>query len=276
MVLTKLVDRALTALSGNLPDGARRPHFIVFRDVPVVYGRVPKVANTSIKWALSRFLPNADGFLKVASRDISWVQETDGATSMVGTEEAAQLTDRFVFTFVRNPFSRLASYYHDKVVGPSDLPTAASRDGVRKGMEFAPFMERVAIMADENVDVHLLPQASILTHDGRLVPAFVGRHERISEDWARLRRRMARFGAPDPGALPRRNQRAPEGRDLAALFADPGVARLVRERYAADFELFYPEAEPCSGASPKRVRRSSARDSEGASPRGGPRRPTPR
>jgi hypothetical protein len=163
---------------------------------------------------------------------------------MLRTEEAAALTGALVFAFVRDPFSRVVSYYNDKVVGVAALPGAASRDGVAKGMAFGSFLEALARMRDDDMDVHLLPQTLILVHEGRLVPSFVGRHETIGEDWRRLRGRLRRRGVADPGSLPRRNRRAPEGHDLAAYYADPAHVRLVRERYAADFERFYPDADP--------------------------------
>lgn len=244
MALRRLVGRARSVVRRSLPDGASRPHYVVFRDVPIAYGRVPKAANSSIKRALTRYLPDGEAVRGDASPDLTWAYGTGGATYMLGTPDAAALEERFVFSFVRDPFSRTVSYYNDKVVGPSDLPTAAQRDGVGKGMGFADFLDRLAAMRDEDIDVHLLPQSTILVHEGRLVPSFVGRHETIVRDWRRLRKRLVRAGAPDPGPLPKRNRRAPDGHDLSAYFGDPGLRRLVRERYAADFERFYPDAEP--------------------------------
>lgn len=222
-----------------------RRHFILFRDHPIAYGRIPKVANTSVKTALTRLLPNGDELRKDASPDRLWDVGTGGRTRMIRARDAVKLDGVFVFSFVRDPFERAASYYATKVAGAGALPRLAARDGLRKGMPFAEFLERVAEMDDRDMDDHLTPQAVILRHGDRLVPRFIGRQESMAEHWEDLRRELAAFGAPDLGPLPHRNRRAPEeGHDLAGYFADPGLIRLLRERYADDIALFYPDADP--------------------------------
>ena len=232
-------------LGARLPQGAARPHYIVFRDWPIVYARVPKVANTSVKTALLTYVSNGEALRKVASPDATWAHKTAGETAMLRTEDAARLpADRLVFAFVRDPFDRVASFYNDKVAGAAKLGVTSALDGLAKGMAFGAFLERLSGMDDRDMDVHLLPQSTILVHEGRLLPGFVGRHETIDADWARLRRKFLTLGLADPGALPRRNRRAPQGHDLGAYYADPAFVRMVRDRYAADFERFYPDADP--------------------------------
>ncbi|MFD1701480.1 sulfotransferase family protein [Methylopila henanensis] len=243
--LRRAFDAAVDAVAA--PALGRR-HFIVFRDYPIAYGRVPKVANTSIKDALTRLLPEGEALRRKASHDRVWAHETCGRTRMVRTAAAAQLNGVFAFAFVRDPFERVASYYDNKVIGRPILPAIARRDGVRKGMGFGAFLERLAVMKDGDMDDHLAPQAEILVHRGRLVPSFVGRYERIEDDWAALQARLEAIGVPALGPLPTRNRRAPDGHPMVAYFADPAHVRMVRERYAQDFELFYPDAEPCRPA----------------------------
>lgn len=244
MALSRILRTTRSAIVQAFAPGGARPHFVAFRDLPIAYGRVPKVANTSVKTALTRYLSNGAELRRRASYDSVWANETNGETRMLRTREAAALDDVFIFTFIRDPFDRVTSFYNDKVAGKTRLPSAAARDGVTKGMAFGPFLERLAAMDDRNMDDHLLPQSVILTHEGRVVPQFVGRHERIVNDWDRLRQELAERNVADPGRLPTRNQRAPKGHDLAAYYADPAHVRLVRERYARDFELFYPDADP--------------------------------
>lgn len=242
MTLTRILRTTRTVFRAALVP--ERVHYVSFRDVPLAYGRVPKVANTSIKTALLTYVSNGEALRKRASLDAVWREETNGETRMLRTSEAARLDGVFVFSFIRNPFDRVASFYNDKVTSDTALPVVAARDGVVKGMAFGAFLEQLAVMDDRDMDDHLLPQSVILTHAGTVVPQFVGRHERIAEDWTALRRALTERGLADPGLLPTRNRRAPAGHDLAAYYADPAHIRMVRERYACDFELFYPDADP--------------------------------
>jgi len=81
----------------------------VDRERGFIYFRIPKAANSTICYRLARqkdpTIDNADdakrSFLR--GRDLTW-------------DEVKHLNDRFyLFTFVRNPYSRIASAYLDKV-----------------------------------------------------------------------------------------------------------------------------------------------------------------
>jgi Sulfotransferase family. len=95
----------------------RDHHFICFRSLPLLYGRVPKVANSSIKAALSRLidLPSTKGVRTTA--DSFWMDGTEGQTSMVNNTTARMCRGKhFCFSFVRNPFDRQGSAYNNKIL----------------------------------------------------------------------------------------------------------------------------------------------------------------
>ena len=85
-------------------------NFILFKDLPLLYWRVPKVANSSIKAALCRLLKTAPPAVIRTTSDGFWKTGTNGETSMLGNHEGRMLRGtHFSFGFVRNPFDRLVS-----------------------------------------------------------------------------------------------------------------------------------------------------------------------
>jgi dermatan 4-sulfotransferase 1 len=217
-----------------------REHYIAFRDHPIVYGRVPKAANSTIKVMLARLL---DGQRRGVSPDNFWKFETGGRTSMLRTRDAARLADeRLVFTFVRNPADRLASFYDNKVRDANaTLPMAAQKMGITKEDSLARVVDIVCDTPPDRMDVHVLPQSDILVHRGRLVPGFVGRYETFADDWEALRQRIiGRFGL-DLGEFRKKPTHRIRTRSIEDYYGDAKLLEKVRRRYEQDFRLFYPE-----------------------------------
>lgn len=215
-------------------------HFILFQQLPLIYGRVPKVANSSVKAALSRLLnqPPEESYRTTA--DSLWRRGTHGETAMVNAMEAMQRrSSHFCFSFVRNPFDRLVSAYNNKLIENDTLSTAMQRMGLERHMPFRRFLEAVVATADADLDVHLLPQSSILCVDGVPVPGFIGQMEAMADHWQLLRRRMRQAGLPVLGKLPTKNMRRAGESDLTDYFSDENLISLARERYREDVELFY-------------------------------------
>ena len=110
-------------------------HFIQFRDLPLLYGRVPKVANSSIKASLSRLLTqNPEQGLRTTS-DAFWSKATKGETCMVNNHTARMCRGtHFCFSFVRNPFDRLVSAYNNKILELDEVPAPMQAMGLWRGM----------------------------------------------------------------------------------------------------------------------------------------------
>jgi hypothetical protein len=217
-------------------------HFILFQNLPLIYGRVPKVANSSVKAALTRLLAQApeEGYRTTA--DGFWRKGTHGETVMINAGQALLCrSSHFIFSFVRNPFDRLVSAYNNKLIENDSLSTAMQRMGLKRQMPFRRFLEVVAATADADLDVHLLPQSSILCLEGVPVPGFIGQMEAMAEHWQLLRRRMRQGGLPALGKLPSKNVRRASGSDLSQYFSDDSLIALARDRYLQDVELFYGE-----------------------------------
>jgi dermatan 4-sulfotransferase 1 len=220
-------------------------HFILFENIPLIYARVPKVANSSVKAALSKLLelpPNEDCRI---TADATWRKGTKGQTSMVNACAARRRrSSHFIFSFVRNPFDRLVSAYNNKLVENDHLSPAMVHMGLEQNMPFDRFLEVVAATPDEELDVHLLPQSSILCINGLPVPSYIGKLEDMDHHWQLLRRRMLQAGLPDPGNLPRKNVRRSDLSDLPQYFNTERRIELGANRYRDDLNIFYRTIDP--------------------------------
>ena len=216
-------------------------HFIRFRDIPLLYGRVPKVANSSIKAALCRLLQRPQLERVRTTSDNFWRTGTDGETSMLSTHDARMCRGtHFSFSFVRNPFDRLVSAYNNKLLELDEIPGPMQAMGLVHSMPFGSFLDVVASTSDDKLDIHLLPQSIILCLERQLIPNFVGHLETMDQDWRSLQQQLRREGLLELGALPKKNvRRVSDHRDVPDYFKDPGLIRIVTERYGDDIELFY-------------------------------------
>ena len=215
-------------------------HFILFRDIPLLYGRVPKVANSSIKATLCKLLANRpDGGIKTTA-DRFWRENTHGETQLVTPQQARRLrSSHFSFSFVRNPFDRLVAAYNNKILEIDDVPMPMKTMGLHHGMAFDCFIEIVCEADPELMDNHVRPQAEMLLCANKLVPKFVGRMEHMSDHWPHLRRRMKKEGLPTLGRLPLKNVRRDGRSDIRNLFNSSSLVNKVLERYEQDFKTFY-------------------------------------
>jgi len=216
-------------------------HFIRFRDVPLLYRRVPKVANSSIKAALCRLLKSPQDKGVRTTADSFWRTGTNGETSMLSNHDARMCRGtHFSFSFVRNPFDRLVSAYNNKLIELDQIPGRMQAMGLEHSMPFGDFLSVVAATKDDELDIHLLPQSSILCLKGQLIPNFVGHLETMGQDWALLQQLLRRERLPLLGKLPAKNvRRNANDRDVPRYFEDPGLVRIVAERYGNDLECFY-------------------------------------
>lgn len=220
-------------------------HYILFQKIPLIYARIPKVANSSVKAALTRLLeqPPEEGYRTTA--DVMWKKGTHGETTMVDALEARRRrSSHFIFSFVRNPFDRLVSAYNNKLVENDHLSTAMQRMGLQRHMPFEAFLEVVSATPDEELDVHLVPQTSILCVDGIPVPGFIGQMEAMPEHWQQLRIRMLQAGLPAVGKLPTKNVRRGTSSDLGDYFNCSRALELAYARYKDDVDLFYAGNDP--------------------------------
>lgn len=221
------------------------PHFIAIPALGLAYGRVPKVANSLIKRTLAhaagiegRFPPN--GF----SKDRNWRALAPDAYFVDARTLRRRFPDLFVFTFVREPLSRLASCYRSKIGAKREIARGLALEGLSARTTFPEFVRHVAARSDRRCNIHYRPQAAILSMPGGRRPDFVGRFETFRDDWAVLAGTLAgQKGVrldPPPHRDPNRTVTDP-----ADFFqGDAALTALAAERYAEDYRLFYPGQAP--------------------------------
>lgn len=206
------------------------PHF------DAIYIDIAKVASSSIKATLADLLAleGRGG----NPHEVVFPRPPEGPGDGV-----RMYPDRFTFAFVRNPWDRLVSCYRDKIRGevsdftgfaPSGVAYCLDRfDVFTADMSFVDFVHAVASIPDSEADEHFRSQADFVSNSrGEVAVDFIGRFERLDEDFRRVARVV---GFPDSVSLPRLQTAAPL--DFTRFF-DGDTAAVVHDRYRRDVELF--------------------------------------
>jgi hypothetical protein len=135
----------------------------------------------------------------------------------------------YKFAFVRNPWDLVASTYHFLRQMFRKEPATASGDGdiafIIASLDFTNYVRARPYFASEN---GLLPY--ICDREGNLLVDFVGRVERIDEDFAHICRRIG-----IDGQLPRINE-APRAHYREYYTAE--TRDMVAREFARDIEMF--------------------------------------
>ncbi len=200
--------------------GTKTDHvYIAVRDT--VFMMPHKVASSSIKAAL---------------RLAIGCTRHDDRLDFVAKAETRKFSRRI--GFVRHPLDRLESCYADKFIlrpraGRSFLPDLIAL-GFRAEMTFAEFVERACEIPDEMADgdgKHFRSQYFDLADEDGLIPTFIGRFEKMAEDWQRVRD-MAWTGIELP-SLAHLRKTGRHGVEWTKQARSAAIAR-----YATDFTAF--------------------------------------
>ena len=192
----------------------------IWRQQKLLYIRIPKSGNSSIMAALGGAKKARMSAPEILRLDDSWT----------------------AFSFVRNPWSRLVSAFTQKA---GDSPTSARVvDGIYQGfidqgipiranMSFEEFCEVVCDIPDGKTDKHLCSQSSFLIYKKKPIVPFIGKIERMNEDWSRL---LQQVGLDDE--LTHINRTGKKGGHYSHFYKDEGIVKLVGDRYADDIRYF--------------------------------------
>jgi hypothetical protein len=182
-----------------------------------------------------------DQFGSGFSKDRDWRSKAPAAYLVTATELHRRFPDVFIFAFVREPLSRLASCYRSKVSEARNFSGAFRSEGLTPETSFSDFVRHVARRGDWRSNVHYRAQAAILTRRGKIVPHFIGRFETLTEDWTHLNEILLARGCAALPRLPQRSQTRPIVQAADYFAGDTALAALAKERYRDDYRLFYPE-----------------------------------
>jgi hypothetical protein len=179
---------------------------IVWDDLRLVYLRVPKSANSSIRHSIP-----------------------GGKQRRIDVQRLEQRFPGYLsFSFVRNPWARLVSIWCEKIQ-PEPVTDRYFLDGVhrgfvkcrlpmRAGMPFEEFAEVTCAYSDPKTEKHLKSQSYFLVRGGGIVPRFLGRVESMADDWRRL---GDLAGFDDPVGHYNRSSHAPYESYYAGSLAGP-------------------------------------------------------
>ena len=224
--------------------------FLYLPEHSLVFARIPKCANTSIKTRLSTLIstknvqhPRQNRILE-PTNDLFWRKCTKQARWL----KPDQYTDLYhsvtSFTVIRNPLSRLQSCYREKVLRDKVFPSM-KRLGYRNDMSFENFVEFTCNLALHEMDVHTQPQTFLITDSKGRLPHFIARLEHLDQDWntfsALMRGRHVDLG----GTLPRLNKsRDPASSPCISRPLSPTVQRQYELTYGSDIKLYEATMEP--------------------------------
>lgn len=208
----------------------------VSRKHKFIYFRIPKAANSTVVTALHEDAAS-EGY---ASRD---AKHSFDRASTLTRDEVAELKDRFfLFTVVRDPYSRLLSAYLDKICRSKSgkRPVAAyyRRD---LGADIS-FLEFCRFIADGglNANPHWYRQVDLIPCGVDMLH-FVGRVESLAADLDVIRRHIrADVGHRIDSWNPHRTDATGKMKEMYC----PEAIAVVRDRYRRDFETFDYALEP--------------------------------
>ena len=219
---------------------AQPHHFIRMKQCKLLYGRVPKAANSSIKAALCRLLSERPPKGTKTTSDKFWQHETNNETELITLRKARKYRrSHFSFSFVRNPFDRLIAAYNNKVVEIEEPPLPMQHMGIHHDMSFESFLDVLIDTPIHRYDVHVLPQSHLLCLGRQVIPKFVGRVEQIDEHWSILRDILLRQGIDVMESLPQKNVRRSEKSGLQMYFHNDALIDKALRLYGDDVNLFY-------------------------------------
>ena len=162
--------------------------FLYLPEQSLVFARIPKCANTSIKTRLSSLIatktsqhPRQNRILE-PTNDLFWKKCTKQAR-WLKPDQYTDLYDSVTsFTVIRDPLSRLQSCYGEKVLRSAVFPAMKSL-GYHNQMSFEDFVEFTCSLALCEMDVHTKPQTFLIMDSKGRLPHFIARLENLDQDW---------------------------------------------------------------------------------------------
>ncbi len=176
------------------------------------------------------------------------------ASSLLGTITNKKQTlkykkvkNLYIFTFIRNLFSRIYSCYNDKFKKTIKLKENFYYAGYNyltkkfKFIQFYPedsfatFVKKVAEINDRSSDTHFRAQHYYLYRKSKCLVNYIGRFENLKKDFEPIKKQY------QLQEILHRNK-SQKNKDEWKKHYTQELADLVYERYKKDFDLWYPNA----------------------------------
>ena len=205
----------------------------------ILFVHIPKTGGTSIRSALGRLhwtdpyavpIHLVNGLTRVLKykTGAKFPRHAKGiaAYECIGEPFWSQL---FKFTFVRNPWDLQVSNWHYLSRHPK-----APLSGLGDFGDFLRHMLRDDRPWDYHIDTHKEVQSHFATdHSGRVILDFIGRFERLEEDF----REASSLGLMPKVSLPHKRRSQERKKDYRSYYDDI-TAELIAKHYSTDIDLF--------------------------------------
>jgi hypothetical protein len=194
--------------------------------VYVIYLSVPKVASSSISYAMLNTQPTVQPGMSEHS--------PEGKALTNWRPAKSPHPELPIFTFTRHPIEKFISYYKDKFVrarGQGFELDHLKRLKFDPDMSLEEVVRHMMTIPVEKMEHHAQPQHRILIKNGRLIPDFVGKVEDISVEWSLINEvSLCNFSID-------RKKNTTEGQGVTLDLDEPVVSALA-SYYADDFDIF--------------------------------------
>lgn len=215
-------------------------------ELEFVYCRIPKAANSTVIATLY----NAQYHQKEFSREEMNKIKMKGylKPSQFSQKQLKNLSNFFIFTIARNPYTRLVSAYQDKLLTNSNFLQKTQRDyiltflGKEKGKEisFSEFLDYLEFSRNGlYVNYHWCRQVDLLPFSPKTM-SYIGKMENIENDLKEITRHI--FGKYQPMITwnPHSTKKiSPKtGNDPKLNLLTPTIRKRIAKLYKDDFETF--------------------------------------
>ena len=206
----------------------RFSNILFFSTIKIAYIGIPKAANTSIKyWLLPLVGKENIETSNIHKRNIGYVY--------CNNKWLFEHKDScFVFTVVRNPWSRLYSTYRDKIKR-KNVHTPLKKLGFENSMSFKDFIKKCCDIPDNKADVHIRSQSAMLMWQGTLLPNLIIKMEQLADVSNIIESVVTTHSDKKLGKLPWKNK---NNDGVYKEVYDDETKELVALRYERDIRLF--------------------------------------
>ncbi len=184
---------------------------------------------------LKHLFPINIKIIKFQIKKKSWYIQ--GGNEKESTITSKEISAFFIFTFVRDPFDRLVSFFQDKYIyknGGYDFYQLAKQESFfpRVG-SFAELAHKMSKAPDAYLNQHIEPQYLKIDRlqDLGVKVNFIGKFENLESDFEKIRTRFNLL------PLEHRMKSTGEHSDWRDYYT-PRTAKIIYKRYRKDFERF--------------------------------------
>jgi hypothetical protein len=210
----------LMSLRERISQSPKEPSLLPFIELRCIFVHIPKCAGLGVTTSLFHGVHPGRHYTISHYRLAFSKQEFDSF---------------FKFTFVRNPWDRLVSaYFYLRDGGRTEGDRAIAEAIVKPYPSFRDFVLQFVTEKNVSDTVHFKPQYQYVCMTNRDLPQvdFIGRFERLEEDFEHVRKRL---GLSEPLASQNRGRSRPDR--YRASYDQEMIDRVARV-YRRDIELF--------------------------------------